>query len=351
MIADILSKAEKEEALTKEQVLQLFKPGNNDEFSRLIETASNICRDNKKFIKLTSTIHITNLCHITPKCKYCGFAAGTSTAGYYSPFSKTNEEILESARIIEGSGIPRVSCSGAHGYSGEQALRAAEIVKQETSLELLVNVGFDLNKNILRKLDELGTDTVCCNLETINKTLFNDLKPGEVLDNRIRACRMISESGIELSSGLLIGLGESHEDRLNHLNFLRTIKGLGEIPIMGFNPYKGTPMENHPPCSLREQMITIAVTRILFPDIRITVPTPTIGPENVKYSLMAGADNLATVIPENYPVEIKGVGSPVCGTLKGVLAVIREMGLKPQPGMKKYLMTKTIPVGRVIQHD
>ena len=351
MIADILSKAEREKTLTKEQILQLFKPGNDEEFTQLIETAFNITRDNNKFIKLTSTIHITNLCHITPKCKYCGFAAGTSAAGYYRPFSKTNEEILESAKIIGESGIPRVSCSGAHGYNGEQAVRAAEIVKQETSLELLVNVGFDLNTNTLKKLGNLGTDTVCCNLETLNESIFSDLKPGETLDNRIRACRMISESGIELSSGLLIGLGESHEDRLNHLNFLRTIKGLGEIPVMGFNPYKGTPMENHPACSLREQMITIAVTRILFPEIRITVPTPTIGPENVKYSLMAGADNLATVIPENYPLEIKGVGSPVCGTLKEVLTVIKEMGLKPQSGTKKFHTTKTIPIGQVIQHD
>jgi 5,10-methenyltetrahydromethanopterin hydrogenase cofactor biosynthesis protein HmdB len=351
MIADILSKAEKEKTLTKEQTLQLFKPANDEEFTQLIETAFNITRDTNKFIKLTSTIHITNLCHITPKCKYCGFAAGTSAAGYYRPFSKTNEEILESAKIIEESTIPRVSCSGAHGYNGEQAIRAAEIVKQETSLELLVNVGFDLNTNILKKLDRLETDTVCCNLETVNESIFNDQKPGETLDNRIRACRMISESGIELSSGLLIGLGESYEDRLNHLNFLSTIKGLGEIPIMGFNPYKGTPMENHPPCSLREQMITIAVTRILFPEIRITVPTPTIGPENVKYSLMAGADNLATVIPENYPLEIKGVGSPACGTLKEVITVIKEMGLKPQHGLRKIHQTKTIPIGRVIQHD
>ena len=351
MITNILSKIENGKAPAKKELIQLFNPANDEEFARLIETAFNISRDNKKFIKLTSTIHITNLCYITPKCKYCGFAAGTSTAGYYRPFSKTNEEILKSAKIIEEAGIPRVSCSGAHGYHGEQAVRAAEIVKQETSLELLVNVGFDFNSNVLRKLENLGTDTVCCNLETINEAIFSDLKPGEVLDNRIKACRMISESGIELSSGLLIGLGESHEDRINHLNFLRTIKGLGEIPIMGFNPYKGTPMENHPPCPLREQMITIAVTRILFPDIRITVPTPTIGPENVKFSLMAGADNLATVIPENYPVEIKGVGSPICGTLKDVLAIIRDMGLKPQPGPKKYHMTKTIPVGHVVRHD
>ena len=149
--------------------------------------------------------------------------------------------------------------------------------------------------------------------------------------------------GIELSSGLLIGLGESYNDRLDHLKFLRTFRSLGEIPIMGFNPYPGTPMEKHPACSLRDQMITIAVTRILFPEIRITVPTPTIGPERVMFSLMAGADNLATVIPDQYPHEIKGVGSPACGSLRDVLKVIADMGLKPQMKSSPALPEKRVP--------
>lgn len=351
MIDDVLKKIESDQMPDDNEILQLFKPKNDEEFTGIIQTAFDIGKKNDKEIKLTSTIHITNLCHITPKCKYCGFAAGTSKQGYYKPFFKMDSEILESAMRIEESGIPRVSCSGAHGYNGEQAVKAAEIVKTNTSLEMLVNVGFDLNSKSLEKLDKYGTDTVCCNLETTNEELFNNLKPGESLDQRIRVCRMISESGIELSSGLLIGIGESHEDRLKHLKFLGTISGLGEIPIMGFNPYKGTPMENYPPCPLREQMLTIAITRILFPEIRITVPTPTIGPENVQYSLMAGADNLATVIPENYPLEIKGVGSPVCGTLREVLEVIDKMGLKAQIRRPKTTRIKTIPVGRVIQHD
>ena len=90
---------------------------------------------------------------------------------------------------------------------------------------------------------------------------------------------MISNAGIELSSGLLLGLGESMEDRLKHLHYLNNFKTLGEIPIMGFNPYDETPMANHPPFPLKEQLKIIAVTRIMYPEIRITMPTPTIGAE------------------------------------------------------------------------
>lgn len=350
MVFDILEKAGAGDFPEDEEILRLFKPKNEDEFAEIIQAAFDTRIKDNRTVKLTSTIHITNICQVTPKCKYCGFAAGTSRNGYYRPFFKTDEEILKTALKIEESGIPRVSCSGAHGYNGKQAVKAAEIVKTNTSLELLVNVGSDLDEETLETLKEYGTDTVCCNLETTNSELFVSLKPGEKLEERIEACRMISDSGIELSSGLLIGIGESYEDRVNHLKFLQTIEGLGEIPIMGFNPYEGTPMENHPACSLREQVLTIAITRLLFPSIRITVPTPTIGTDNIRYSLMAGADNLATVIPSNYPLDIKGVGSPSFGTLNEALGVIEEVGLKPQFRRIKTPRIKTIPIGRVIQH-
>lgn len=61
-------------------------------------------------------------------------------------------------------------------------------------------------------------------METINRKLFKDLKPGENLEDRIKVCKLVSEANIELSSGLLIGIGESYYDRLMHLKFLKPLK-------------------------------------------------------------------------------------------------------------------------------
>jgi len=328
LIRSILKRAKIKNELEKNELIELFKIKYAEDLLDLMLTAYELRNSKNNAIKLTSTVHLTNICQVTPKCKYCGFAAGTSLDGYYDPFYKTDHEILDAVKCVEKSGIPRVSCSGAHGYNGSQATNAVQIVKNNTSLELLINVGSDLNTNTLKELYKYDTDTICCNLETVNQNLFNELKPGENLQDRINICQKISDMEIELSSGLLIGLGESYQDRVDHLFFLKKFSQLGEIPIMGFNPYTNTPMENHPPCSLIEQMKTIAITRLIFPDVRITVPTPTIGPENVKYSLIAGADNLATVIPENYPSNVKGVGSPSYGNLKDVINVVQELGLK-----------------------
>ena len=330
MIDKILDKAENGQQLSDEEFLELLKIDDDEHLKKLFTIAANIRDNQSKTIKLTSTVHITNKCQIQPRCGYCGFAEETSSKGYYNAFYKSDDEILKAAKSINEAHIPRVSCSGGYGYKGKQAVNACRIVKENTDLEILVNVGGDLTSKSINQLAELGADTVCCNLETINEEVFNEVKPGDSLSQRIETCKLVSEAGIGLSSGLLLGIGESPEDRIRHLRFLNNFKTLEEIPIMGFNPYDDTPMANRPAFPLKEQLKMVAITRIMYPNIRITMPTPTVGPENVEFSLKAGANNLATVIADNYPLEVKGVGAPEYGNYNEVVTVIEKLGLIPQ---------------------
>ena len=330
MIDKILDRAINGDELSNEDFLELLKITDNNDLEKLFSTACQIRDNQSKVIKLTSTVHITNKCQIQPRCEYCGFAEETSKKGYYNAFYKSDEEILNAVKSIEEAHIPRVSCSGGYGYKGKQAVNACRIVRENSHLEILVNVGGDLNEESIEKLAKLNVNTVCCNLETINEDIFNQRKPGDSLKQRIITCKRVSDAGIGLSSGLLLGIGESPEDRIKHLRFLSQFKTLEEIPIMGFNPYEDTPMANCPPFPLKEQLKVVAITRIMYPHIRITMPTPTVGPENVEFSLKAGANNLATVIADNYPHEVKGVGAPEYGNYSEVVTVIEKLGLIPQ---------------------
>lgn len=330
MIDEILNKAMQGQELSDDEFLELLNITEDEDYEKLFSVARQIRDNQSKVIKLTSTVHITNKCQIQPRCEYCGFAEETSSKGYYNAFYKSNEEILDAVNSIQEASIPRVSCSGGYGYKGKQAVNACRIVKENSDLEILVNVGGDLNEKSISQLAELGADTVCCNLETINEDVFYQRKPGDSLDQRKLTCKRVSDAGIGLSSGLLLGIGESVEDRLRHLRYLSNFETLEEIPVMGFNPYEDTPMANHPPFPLKEQLKIVAVTRIMYPSIRITMPTPTVGPENVEFSLNAGANNLATVIADNYPHEVKGVGAPEYGNYNEVVNVIEKLGLIPQ---------------------
>ena len=330
MIDEILNKAKQGKEITDDEFLELLNIDDNEELEKLFEIACDIRDSQSKVIKLTSTVHLTNKCLIQPRCEYCGFAEETSSTGYYNAFYKSNEEILTAVKSIQEAHIPRVSCSGGYGFKGKQAVNACKIVKENSNLEILVNVGGDLTERSVNDLANLGVDTICCNLETINEDVFYQRKPGDSLDQRILTCKRVSDVGVGLSSGLLLGLGESKEDRIKHLRYLSNFKTLEEIPIMGFNPYPDTPMADYPAFPLKEQLKMVAITRIMYPEITITMPTPTVGPENVEFSLKAGANNLATVIADNYPHEVKGVGSPEYGNYAEVVNVIEKLDLIPQ---------------------
>ena len=330
MIDEILNKAKQGKELRDDEYLELLNIDDEEELEKLFEIACEIRDNQSKVIKLTSTVHLTNKCQIQPRCEYCGFAEETSSTGYYNAFYKSNDEILSAVKSIEEAHIPRVSCSGGYGYKGKQAVNACKIVKENSDLEILVNVGGDLTEKAVHDLSDLGVDTICCNLETINEDVFYQRKPGDSLDQRILTCKRVSDAGIGLSSGLLLGLGESKDDRIKHLRYLSNFKTLEEIPIMGFNPYPDTPMADYPAFPLIEQLKMVAITRIMYPEITITMPTPTVGPENVEFSLKAGANNLATVIADNYPHEVKGVGSPNYGNYNKVVNVIEKLDLIPQ---------------------
>ena len=330
MIDEILNKAKQGKELTDDEFLELLNINDDEELEKLFKIACDIRDSQSKLIKLTSTVHLTNKCLIQPRCEYCGFAEETSSTGYYNAFYKSNEEILAAITSIQEAHIPRVSCSGGYGFKGKQAVNACKIVKENSNLEILVNVGGDLTEKSVKDLANLGVDTICCNLETINEDVFYQRKPGDSLDQRILTCKRVSDIGVGLSSGLLLGLGESKEDRIKHLRYLSNFKTLEEIPIMGFNPYPDTPMADCLPFPLIEQLKMVAITRIMYPEITITMPTPTVGPENVEFSLKAGANNLATVIADNYPHEVKGVGSPNYGNYNEVVNVIEKLDLIPQ---------------------
>ena len=278
-------------------------------------------------VEITSTIHVSNRCNLKRKCAYCGFAAGSSSAGYYKSFVKTEEEVERAAISIESAGIKRVSISAGYG-NFPAVLKAVQTVKGKTGLEVLVNVGGDLNREELELLKSAGVETVCCNLETVNRELFERLKPDDSFEKRLKVCELVKEVGLKLSSGLLLGIGESERDREEHIKLLKSLE-VDEVPVMGFRPYPETPMEAVPPAPLTLQLRIIEEVRESLTSCRrITVPYPTVGREGVIPAVKFGANNVATVVPKNYPLTVKGVGSPEVGILEELLPLFDSFGIE-----------------------
>ena len=278
-------------------------------------------------VEITSTIHVSNRCSLKRKCAYCGFAAGSSSAGYHKAFTRTREEIDRAALSIESAGIRRVSISAGYG-NFPRVLEAVKTVKEKTGLEVLVNVGGDLGREEVELLKSAGVETVCCNLETVNRELFKRLKPDDSFKKRLKVCEFVKEAGLKLSSGLLLGIGEDDKDRKEHLKLLKSLE-VDEVPVMGFRPYPKTPMESIPPAPLEIQIRVIERVREVIDSCKkITVPYPTVGKEGLIPAVRSGANNVATVVPENYPLTVKGVGSPQVGILEELLPLFDSFGIE-----------------------
>ncbi len=90
---------------------------------------------------------------------------------------------------------------------------------------------------------------------------------------------MLHDAGkarVPFTSGLLIGIGETREERLHTLCTLRDAHAqhghLQEVIVQNFRAKGGTVMENAPEPSLEELLWTVAVARIvLSADVTIQV--------------------------------------------------------------------------------
>lgn len=141
-------------------------------------------------------------------------------------------------------------------------------------------------------------------LETTSQELMNTVvhekSPGKQPKLRIKTIENAGKLKIPFTTGLLIGIGESIEDRVESLRELRRIQDkyghIQEIIIQNFKPKPGIPMENHSEPSLVEMIKMVSVAKLMFPDISVQVP-PNLNNQHSQIFLIAGADDWGGVSP------------------------------------------------------
>lgn len=290
---EVLKNAEENE-ITKEEALYLFKEtGRYDKALKLFETASRV-RDEEvgNVFKLDGFIGLITHCTVDPPCRYCWNSSTINRSGFGIENVLTIDEIIEGARLIEETGISMVELGGGTtvGSRGEKVVEAVKAVKKATHLGIWINVGPALSENTLRELKKLGVAEVCSSFEVnpLNERLFREVKPGDDLDARKKLAEIINDVGLGYASVLMCGLGETYEDRVNHMFYLKQFENFKYFLITWFHPVPGTPMANYPLTSPLEAAKTAAIARLIFRDIDIHVS----GYEHIPLWIMSGANRV-----------------------------------------------------------
>ena len=102
------------------------------------------------------------------------------------------------------------------------------------------------------------------NLEA-SKNYFPQVCSTHSFEDKIMAIKIAQKHGFSICSGMILGLGETMEDRID-LSFTLKDLGIKSIPVNILNPIKGTPYENNKPLTYDEVLRTCAVIRFIMPE-------------------------------------------------------------------------------------
>jgi FO synthase len=142
-------------------------------------------------------------------------------------------------------------------------------------------------------------------LETTNKSLLapgaaHDNAPDKVPAKRLRTIEEAGKQGIPFTTGILIGIGESPEDRVDALIAIRDLHQryghIQEVIIQNFRVKPEISMRHWPEPSRAEMLRTIAVARLLMPELNIQAP-PNLSDPDYEELLDAGINDWGGVSP------------------------------------------------------
>ncbi len=143
-------------------------------------------------------------------------------------------------------------------------------------------------------------------LENVSPRLMRDGLPHAKAPDKVPALRLrtIEEAGklsIAFTSGILIGIGETMEERIDSLFAIRTLHEkhghIQEVIIQNFRAKPDIPMAAHPEPSLEDMLRTIAVARlILGPQMNIQAP-PNLSYDDFPRLLEAGINDWGGISP------------------------------------------------------
>ena len=261
-------------------------------------------------------IPLTNLCR--DYCRYCTFRRDPGEPGAQT---LTPDQVLELVRAGE-----RLGCTEALFSLGDkpelvfpqmrETLRRlgykstldyleaiCELVLRETSLLPHPNPGL-LSAQWIRRLAAVSP-SMGLMLETTSEQLLDrgaahDQAPDKVPAKRLRTIEEAGKQHVPFTTGLLIGIGETLADRVDTLVAIRELHRryghIQEVIIQNFRTKPDIPMRDWMEPTQGEMLRTIAVARLLMPEVNIQAP-PNLSAPNYERLLDAGINDWGGVSP------------------------------------------------------
>ncbi len=262
-------------------------------------------------------IPLTNLCR--QKCGYCTFARGPRDPIAHT---MTPDEVLAVARAGARQG-----CKEALFSLGERPEEIYDVVRDD-----LASFGHRTMSSYLREMCELvlretgllphtnqgvmDRDDIAAlrpsnvsmgmMLETVSMRLHEKGMahwncPGKVPEERLRTMRDAGELNVAWTTGILIGIGETREERIDSLFAIKELHEryghIQEVIVQNFRVKDDIAMRHAGEPSVFEMLRTLAAARlVLGPEMNIQAP-PNLTPDAHGMYLLAGINDWGGISP------------------------------------------------------
>lgn len=277
---------------TKQELLDLY----NKPLTELIEFSHKITEDNfDNTVEACSIVSAkTGAC--SENCKYCAQ-------------SKHNHADIECHPLLDVDTVKKAAMSakenGANHFcivtSGtaptrkdfENILKMVKEVASIDGLHCCASLGL-LSEDEIKELKDAGLERYNHNINT-SENYHKNICSTHNFEDRVHTVEMIKKHGIEACCGVIIGMGESREDRIDMALSLKKLNPK-TVPINFLNPIKGTPLEDYENKIDEEEILkTICIFRIVLPKTLLRYAggrTTRLSKYNQKLGIIAGINSL-----------------------------------------------------------
>jgi biotin synthase len=229
-------------------------------------------------------------------CAYCPQAARYNTGIDVQALMK-KDEVLAYAQKAKEAGSTRF-CMGAawrEVRDNRDFDRVLDMVKgvNEMGMEVCCTLGM-LTEDQAQKLADAGLYAYNHNLDT-SKEHYGEIITTRTYEDRLETLENVRKAGVTVCCGGIIGLGETHEDRIGMLHTLATMPEHPEsVPINSLVAIPGTPLEHNSKVDVWDMVRMIATARILMPKtmVRLSAGRTEMSVSDQALCFMAGANSI-----------------------------------------------------------
>ena len=282
----LIEKAEKEHSLDRSEIVALLK---NESATKELLAAADRVREKYvgSDVHLRGLIEFSNYCR--RNCCYCGIRRDNKMAQRYR---LTPREIVLHAQAAAKIGFRTVVMQSGEDVSFTVD-KMTEIIREIKKSDIAVTLSIgEKTYEEYKAYRDAGADRYLLRIETTDKDLYHRLDPGMSWDNRRRCLQDLKSLGYEVGSGAMVGLpDQSVESIADDILFFREI-GVDMAGIGPFIPHEQTPLANAKGREFVLSLKTMAITRLLLPDINIPATTAmeTLNPNGRIIALQSGAN-------------------------------------------------------------